>query len=284
MIDIVGNTIDFRALAWGRPGDRLALLLHGYPDTAYTWRHLGPELAARGYRAVAPFTRGYAPTGLAPDDSYRVADLVADTLALHDRLGDERAVLVGHDWGALTAWGVAATAPGRFARVAALAVPPPAAFRASLTDRRQLRVSLRQIRMSWYVGYNQVPGSERLLPRVIPALWRDWSPGYDAGEDVQHVLAALARPEHRRAALRYYRSNLGLLRADSPTAAAQQPALYLHGAQDGCLQAALVQAHPETLPAGSRHLVLPALGHFLHLEDPALVNRHIVDWLDADLP
>jgi pimeloyl-ACP methyl ester carboxylesterase len=66
---IDANGLTFAAFAWGEPDAPLALLVHGYPDTAHTWRHLGPELAETGYRAVAPFTRGYAPTDLAPNDS-----------------------------------------------------------------------------------------------------------------------------------------------------------------------------------------------------------------------
>ncbi|HYH88455.1 MAG TPA: alpha/beta fold hydrolase, partial [Solirubrobacteraceae bacterium] len=79
----------------------LALCLHGFPDSAWTWRHLLPELAQAGFHAVAPFMRGYAPTDLAADGSYQLGALVADAVALHSVLdGDERAVLIGHDWGA----------------------------------------------------------------------------------------------------------------------------------------------------------------------------------------
>ena len=78
--------------------------LHGFPDTAWTWRHLGPHLAARGHRVVAPFLRGYAPSGAADRRRYHVGALMADAVALHDALGgDDRAVLVGHDWGAIAA-------------------------------------------------------------------------------------------------------------------------------------------------------------------------------------
>src|SRR5438270_5643549 len=106
----------FGALAWGDPGAPLALLVHGYPDSAWTWRHLGPRLAGEGWRAVAPFTRGYAPSDLAPDDRYLIADQVQDVLALHAALGgDNRSVLIGHDWGAAATWGVTDAAPARFA-------------------------------------------------------------------------------------------------------------------------------------------------------------------------
>jgi pimeloyl-ACP methyl ester carboxylesterase len=81
-LSVSASGLRFGALAWGDPDAPLALLVHGYPDTAWTWRHLGPYPAERGWRAVAPFTRGYGPTDLAPDDSYLIADQAADLLAL----------------------------------------------------------------------------------------------------------------------------------------------------------------------------------------------------------
>src|SRR5688500_18851789 len=81
--------ISFAALAWGPADGPLALCLHGYPDTARTWRHLGPFLAERGWRVVAPYTRGYAPTGLAPDGSYQLGALARDAEELHRALGGD---------------------------------------------------------------------------------------------------------------------------------------------------------------------------------------------------
>ena len=116
------------SLTWGPisdPAAPLAVLLHGFPDTAHTWRHLGPELAAVGYRVVAPFTRGYGPDGIPADGSYHVPALMSDVLELHAALeGDARAVLIGHDWGAITGNGLAAFDGSPFRRVVSIAVPP----------------------------------------------------------------------------------------------------------------------------------------------------------------
>lgn len=80
----------------------MALCVHGFPDSAHTWRYLLPALAQAGYRAVAPFTRGYAPTSIAPDNCYQAGALAADVSALHQALGGTHdAVLIGHDWGGL---------------------------------------------------------------------------------------------------------------------------------------------------------------------------------------
>lgn len=281
---IDAGNLQFGALAWGEPDAPLALLVHGYPDTAWTWRHLGPYLADRGWRAVAPFTRGYAPTDLAPNDSYLIADQARDVLALRAALGGgPRSVLVGHDWGAATLWEVSATAPESFARYVAMAVPPPATLVQPLRSLRTLPLAARQARMSWYFLYNQLPGSERGLDRVIPKLWRDWSPGYDAAEDLAHVFEALSGPGRRRAALRYYRNNLqGGLKATF-TGKPRAPALYLHGDRDGCMQVALADKYQHLLPPGSRFEPVSGVGHFLQLEDPPRVNALVADWL-GDAP
>lgn len=282
------GALTFGTLSWDPPagvageGDaRLALLLHGYPDTPWTWRHLGPHLAAAGWRVVAPFTRGYGPTGPAPDGRSFVTDLVDDVLALHEALGgDDRAALIGHDWGAVQTWGVAAREPGRFAHHVAMSIPPTPALLDPIVRRpRALRLAARQAMLSWYFVYNVLPGVQRTLPRTIPAHWRAWSPGYDATEDVAHVLDALDTPERRRAALGYYRDNLvrGIVETFSirPRAAA----LYLHGAQDGCMQVQVGARAQHLLAAGSRFEAVADAGHWLHLERPAHVAQLITDWL-----
>lgn len=281
-LSVTANGMTFAALGWGDADAPLALLVHGYPDTAWTWRHLGPYLAARGWRAVAPFTRGYAPTDLAPTNSYLAADLAEDLLGLQAALGgDDRAVLIGHDWGAVATYAVTAAEPTRFARYVTLAVPPLPALLKTITTSQAPGVAFRQLRMSWYFLFNQLPGSDRALEKVIPRHWRTWSPGYEAGEDVAHVFAALDVPARRQAALRYYRDNLRRGLKAGFTTAPDAAVLYLHGGQDGCMQAAIVEHFPETLPAGSRFERLDGVGHFLHLEDPERINTLIGEWIGA---
>ena len=274
--------LEFGALEWGETDGPLALLIHGYPDTAWTWRHLGPALATRGWRVVAPFTRGYAPTGFAPDDDYRASEQAKDIIALHQALeGNENAVLVGHDWGAVATWVVAATDPQRFRKLVAMSVPPPAAILEPFRSWRTLPLAALQLRMSWYFIFNQLPFAERALPRLIPKLWKTWSPGYDAREDLAHIFDALNGPPRRRAALRYYRNSLtrGLpeLASTRPVA----PALYLHGSDDGCVRPEIGSRFADRLPAGSTFRLVTGAGHFLHLEQPATVNDLILGWLEA---
>ena len=104
------NGIDFHYLEVG--SGPLVLCMHGFPDHAYSFRHLLPELAQAGFRAVAPFMRGYAPTGTPQDGRYQTALLGQDVLALIDVLSDESASIVGHDWGARAVYGAAIIGTG----------------------------------------------------------------------------------------------------------------------------------------------------------------------------
>jgi pimeloyl-ACP methyl ester carboxylesterase len=274
--------VSLAALTWGGSSDPLAVLLHGFPDTAHTWRHLGPVLAEHGWHVVAPFLRGYAPSDVARDGSGHIAALMADAVGVHEACGGgSDAVLVGHDWGAITVNALAAHDDSPFARVVAMSVPPLPAVRSA----RALRVLPRQLRNSWYIGFNQLPWlPERALDRLVPKLWRDWSPGYDATEDLRFVRAALADPSHRRAAIGYYRA---LARPFPPPeryrrwAGAEMrlpvvPTLQLHGADDGCLDARLATLAAPHLPAASRVHVIAGAGHFLHLEQPADTAREVL--------
>lgn len=277
------------ALQWGPADGPLCLCLHGYPDTAWTWRHLGPYLAAQGWRVVAPFQRGYAPTGLASDGTYQVGALARDARQLRDALGgDERAVLVGHDWGAIAAYAATANAPGAFAKVVTMAVPAIGPLLRPSRLAAHLPLLARQLRQSWYIFFNQLPWiPERLQTRVVAGLWEVWSPGYDAREDLRHLDASLDGRARRTAALRYYRALLNPLFARREyardqrrwTAVPAMPWLYLHGRDDGCMLADLAEATRDDLPPEGRMEIVPGTGHFLQLEDPERVNGLIAGFL-----
>ncbi|MFM9136835.1 MAG: alpha/beta fold hydrolase, partial [Actinomycetota bacterium] len=150
---VTANGIDFHYLACG--SGPLALCLHGFPDTAHSWRHLLPELARAGFRAVAPFMRGYAPTSVAPTGAYQTAALATDANAIPGALsGDEHAVIIGHDWGAPATYGAAILEPSRWKRVVGMSVPPWNVFgQAFLTNQDQ-------IQRSWYMFFFQHPLSD----------------------------------------------------------------------------------------------------------------------------
>ena len=197
-----------RVRATSRQGSGpLALCLHGFPDSAWTYRHLLPALADAGFRAVAPLMRGYAPTAVPADGRYQTGALGLDACALHEALGgDGDAVIIGHDWGAMATYTAANHEPDRWRRVVTMAVPPAGAVGAGFMQYRQLK-------KSWYMFFFQhglsdvVVGMDDLA--FIDGLWADWSPGYDGAEDLAHVKDALRDPANLAAALGYYRATLG---------------------------------------------------------------------------
>jgi pimeloyl-ACP methyl ester carboxylesterase len=286
---IRANDIEFAILEAG--SGPLALCLHGFPDSAHTWRHLLPRLAEAGFRAVAPFTRGYAPTGIPADGAYQIGALVSDAVALHEALGgDGSAVLIGHDWGAETAYPAAAFAPDRWRRVVTLGVPPAGLDAALLSDYDQLK------RFFYIFMFRDTPGLAEAAVAAdgmafIDKLWRDWSPGFDPGEHLERVKDSLRDPANLAAAIGYYRA-VGLTGQNAAQPAGRylqeeqaiskpvpQPVLYLHGADDGCVSAGLARGAQALLSPASRMVVVEGAGHFPHLEKPDEVNARILDWL-----
>lgn len=285
--EVTSRTVSANGLAFGvleAGSGPLALCLHGFPDSAYSWRHLLPALAGAGFHAVAPFTRGYAPTEVPEDGCYEPGALTADVLALHEALdADEDAVLIGHDWGAAAAYGAAAFAPERWRRLVALAVPPRALDEAIFSDYEQLK------RFFYFFAF-QTPLAEQVVAAdgmaFIDRLWAEWSPGYDATEDLGHVKDALRDEANRAAAIGYYRAVFqpgGSGRYEQERQASQrqapQPTLYLHGDNDGCVAIDLVRDVAQHLAPQSRMTIVEGAGHFAHLERPAEVNEHIVAWV-----
>ncbi|HEX9682927.1 MAG TPA: alpha/beta hydrolase [Acidimicrobiales bacterium] len=280
---VEANGVDFAVLEAGPDDGPLALCLHGFPDSAHTWDGLLPVLGEAGFRAVAPFMRGYHPTGPAPDGRYQRGVLAADAIALHSELGgDHRAVVIGHDWGAIATYGAAAHSPALWRRVVTMAVPPLAVAGAALADYDQLKRSFYFFLFQLPLGEGLVAGNDMAF---IDGLWRDWGPGWDAGAP-EHVKVAL-RPEGcLLAAMTYYRAMLqpdllDLELSDLEGAGFMpltQPTLYLHGDSDGAYRADLTQV-PALLGEGSEVVEIRDAGHFVHLDQPSLTHKLVVDFL-----
>ena len=285
---ISANGIDFELLTCGT--GPVALCLHGFPDTAHSWRHLLPELARAGFRAIAPFMRGYAPTSVAANGAYQTAALATDANALHDVLGgDSRAVIIGHDWGAPATYGAAILEPSRWSRVVGMSVPPWNTFGTAFLTNQD------QIQRSWYMFFFQHPLSDHIVSSndmaFIDRLWSQWSPGYNGTADARRVKDSLTDPAHLAAALGYYRATLGQGYRDPALAEAQtaiqtetptQPVLYLPGKTDGCIGVELAHDAKSRKPDNAEVVVVEDAGHFLQLEQPDVVNRLIVDWVTAN--
>jgi pimeloyl-ACP methyl ester carboxylesterase len=267
----------------GPDDGELVLCVHGFPDCARSFRHQIEPLVARGYRVATPTLRGYAPSSLARDKRYDVEALAADLCAIAMRLSSRPVRLVGHDWGAIASYAAVAYAPHLFSHLCTIAVP-------------HLRVagprfaSAAQLKRSWYIGFFQLRMlAERRVAQsnmaFIDRLWRDWSPGYLVpDEELEAIKAALAPPDHLRAALSYYRAmmSFGALTGESRKLLLRRtelPSIYVHGEDDGCIGVELAQGLESAYgPRFQAHL-LPRAGHFAHLEQPQVFNAILLDFL-----
>ncbi len=275
-------TGSFQALASGAPDAPLVLVLHGVPDAPPTFETLLDELAGRGFRAVAPWARGYAPSVL--DGPYDVETLAADVLALCDVLAPDGApvYLLGHDWGAAVTYTACALAPARFGAAVALAVPHPLAFLRALSRSRQ---ALR----SWYMFFFQVPGAERLAAArdfaLIDRLWRTWSPGLALPAASRAEVHACLRASWP-APLLYYRAMFrpfgeAMRRLRPSTGIARRltvPLLYLHGADDGCIAPAAASGAERYFAGPYRSEIVEGAGHFLAAECPDEIATRAASW------
>jgi len=178
----------------------LVLLLHGFPDTAHTWDHARPRIAAKGYRAVSPFMRGYSPTEAPPRDAH-AETLARDTLALIDALGAKDAILVGHDWGAAAVYGASALGADRVRKLIAVGIPHPAT----------LKPSLEQIWGVRHFALYKLPGASRRFARddlaSLRHIYRRWSPTWSpSDEEFSDVRACFSDRASLDAAFGYYRA------------------------------------------------------------------------------
>ena len=284
---ITANGVDFAFLEAGE--GPLALCLHGFPDTPRGFIHLLPALAEAGFRAVAPWMRGYAPTAIPADARYQQGALAADANALHEALGGGAdAVLIGHDWGATATYPAVNHEPDRWSAMVAASVPHPAVAAGIMFD-------YEQIKRSFYMFFFQHPLAEAVVQMndlaFIDGLWRDWSPGLGAEEArpaIDAVKESLRADANLAAALGYYRATIGGVGLDDALNDIQnagvgpvtQPALYLHGRDDGCVGVDFAELTASHLThERSRVEIVDGVGHFLQLENPITVNRLIVEFL-----
>jgi pimeloyl-ACP methyl ester carboxylesterase len=297
----------------------LVLLCHGWPELAYSWRHQLPALAAAGYRAVAPDMRGYGETE-APAEvrAYSILHLVGDMVGLVEALGERRAAIVGHDWGAPVAWTAALLRPDIFPAVAAMSVPhrprapiaPLTLLRQAGLDRfywiyfqdegvaeaefeRDVAASLRRI---LYTGSGEAPKGRGLGLVVRPGcgfldntIEPERLPAWLTEEDIV-VMTAAFRKSGFRGGLNYYRNidfNWELM-APWQGVPIRQPALFIAGALDAVITGTIGKKALETLeaeaPRLTRKLIIEGAGHWIQQERPREVNEALVEFLAAALP
>ena len=259
-----GLTFDVRDA--GPEGAEVVVLLHGFPETSRSWDDVVPVLVAAGYRVLAPDQRGYSPAARpAGRRAYVLSELVADALALGTRSGAERFHVVGHDWGAAVAWGLAAAHPDRVASLTAVSAPHPAAM-------AQAMVRSNQALRSWYMLLFQLPGlPERLLAsRLEDGLRRDGLPERFA----RAYADALAQPGALTAALNWYRAVPLERRRVDPVAA---PTTFVWSTGDRFLTRTAAELTARWVSGPYRAEVLEGLSHWLPETAPEVVARIVLD-------
>ena len=259
---------------------RLVVLVHGFPDGAYTWRRQLPALAAAGFHAVAPDLRGYGgssrPRGVA---AYAMSRIEDDLVGLIRSYGVDRAAIVGHDFGGGIAWSFAMHHPERVARLAILNAPHAVAFARGLRSPRQLA-------RSWYMFAFQLPElPEWLLRRndlrAIRAVYMRDPVSRDAFStaDIERHIAALRPAGAFTAAVNYYRALFRDARAlTAAIRVIRRPVLVLWGERDRYLGPELAAPDPRWVP-DCRVVRIPDASHWVHLDAPDLVNAELIRFL-----
>ncbi len=282
-ISAAGNDISYLEKGEGP----LFLCLHGFPDHAGTFKQQLEFFAARNFRVVAPYMRGYGPALKNPDQTFTAYDTGSDALALMDALGEEKAIILGHDWGASAAYAAAHMAPERVTHLITAAVPyGPNFTQALFTDGDQQR-------RSWYMFFFLAPFAEAAVAKnnyaFIERLWAEWSPEWKADpEHLSDLKNIFSQGSNLTAALSYYRDTFGGTAKPGHTdprfsgygkTPIEVPTLYLHGQRDGCIAPDLSDGMEALFSKGLTRQFIDGAGHFLHLEKPDLFNSHIATFL-----
>ena len=267
----------------------LVLCLHGFPDSYHSFRHQLPFLAEHGYRAISVSLRGYEPSSQPSDGDYSLESIANDVIAFIDQLGEEKAHLIGHDWGAAITYTAGAAAPDRFHSLTTMAVPHSGRFV------NEAFFKPKQALLSWYMLFFQLRGIADYTVRrkgfdFIRWLWRVWSPKWQVEESVMaEVIDTLKQPGVQRGALAYYREALSPKQLPlTPARRAANaypvpvPTLALTGRDDGCIDCDIFQAlcRETDFPNGLEVRVVENAGHFLHQEQPDAVNDLLLGWLE----
>jgi pimeloyl-ACP methyl ester carboxylesterase len=247
------------------------LLLHGFPDTGRLWsKQVGP-LTEAGFRVVVPDQRGYGSSDKPDDvDAYNLMFLAADMGAVLDNLGIEKAHVVGHDWGAAVAWGIASLAPDRVESVAALSVGHPMSFGGAGLEQRE---------KSWYMLLFQFEGiAEEWLSANGWANFREWSHHPDADA----VIAELEANKSLTPGLNWYRANVHPRTMVEPPLVlpkVQARAMGVWSSGDFALTERQMTGSAEFVEGPWRYERIEGPGHWVQWEAPDQVNEVLLDFL-----
>jgi pimeloyl-ACP methyl ester carboxylesterase len=276
------QTLEFEALRAG-DGDRLALLLHGFPDDPRGFEPVMERLADAGYTAVAPYERGYGGTDTPPlePSNYSVTALGGDVIALLNALDADDPLVVGHDWGAVALTAVCRLDPSLVGEAVVAAVPPDFVEALDGNPSQALR--------SWYMTFFQVPGlaEESLRANdfaLIERLWSTWSPNWNYDERIEEVKETFSEGETVEASLLYYRAffdevlskpvdSMRIRGIDVPT-------LLVAGRDDGCVTVSAFDDSTRCYDAPAELETIAGAGHFMHAEKPDVFADRVLGFVE----
>lgn len=262
----------------------LVLLLHGFPEFWYSWRHQIPFLAKR-FKVVAPDMRGYdlsdKPEGVS---EYGLDKLTADVLGLIEAFGEKKAHVVGHDWGGAVAWAFAMAYPDSLDKLVVMNAPHPAAFA------RNIMTNPRQMMRSWYMFFFQLPVIPEAMLRafgstILKRSFTDWAIDKEAfsDEDLDRLAEAANRPGALTGGMNYYRAifrNLKGLRAmRGAVPRIKSPTLHIWAESDRALGKELTYGLEPYFEDGLTIRYIPDCSHWVQQEQPLLVNELLDEFL-----
>lgn len=266
-------------------GDNVAVLLHGFPESRFSWRFQIPLLAELGWRVIAPDLRGYGGSSRpSRREDYQIDHLVEDVAGLFNAVGAKRRLLIGHDWGAMVAWVFAMDKRLPLDGLIIMNVPHPAVFA------RVFRTVPAQRKKSWYVAFFQLPvlpewiNTRRGAQLVADAFTRmavDNSRFPPEVTDVYRQNALI--PGAMTAMLNYYRANRDLIgRYGGAAPLIEVPTLMVWGEDDTALDIACIDGY-ESLVSDLTLKRLPGVSHWVQQEAPEAVNAILSDWIGERL-
>lgn len=269
MPEITANGLRFHVVDEGQGTP--VVLLHGFPDTSYLWRNQIAALVSAGYRAIAPDLRGRGKSERPEKvEDYRLTRIVADVAGIMDGLGIERAHVIGHDWGAATAWLFASLMPQQVDRLIVASVPHP-------STRGQ--PSLEELQKGWYRLLFLFPGIEATLQQDDWYLMRTvlQNPG-----DLQQYLSDLSEPGALTAALNWYRANIAPERLLAPPAQLppiQASTMGVFSTGDLFLTEVAMQRSAEFVTGPWRYERIEGGSHWIPVDAPETFNHLMLDFL-----
>ncbi|MCW2574713.1 MAG: putative hydrolase or acyltransferase of alpha/beta superfamily, partial [Modestobacter sp.] len=283
--DVSANGVRLHAAEAGE--GPLVLLLHGFPQFWWAWRHQLTGLAAAGLRVVAPDLRGYGASDK-PPRGYDLPTAAADAAAIVRALGEQEAVVVGSDWGGLVGWTMAALHPRSVRRLVVVSAAHPRRLRASVADARQRRALAYALRFQlprlpeWRLTRADDDPVADLMRRWTGPSWEQTA---DFAEAVARYRSASRIPQAAYGAMEYYRwagrSQLrpdGLRFARRMAAPVTAPTLQLHGALDPYVLPSTARGSDRYVAGAYEWRELPGVGHFPHEEAPEEVTAAIAAW------